>query len=444
MGLDNKQKDMTPYDMSRKPVKQFPPLLLLLWGAALVSTPGLKKNKIRMEGLKPPFLVYSTHQGFSDYFIVPRMLFPHRANYVSDMEGFAAFGNAAYRAGGCIGKRRYVPDVSVMLNIRYALRQLKQTVVLFPESRHCDAGITSTLPDNLGKLAKFLDVPLVVIYSHGCYLANPFWDEERSRKVRMESTAELLYTREELRKASADEVQRLVEEKLQYDEYAWQKENGIKIDYAERAEGLHLPLYQCRSCGTKGKMRSRGADLWCDDCKKRWSLTADGDLADSDTGELYSISEWYRQERGQVEKEIEDGTYRELDIPVKVEALPNEKGFVPMGSGRLVYNSEGFYLYLEDQYAKKEDYTPLFFSNRKQESLQTEYNYKKRGKCIVLSTKNCCYYVYSEDENFIVTELEFAVEKYHSLSVRNDRDGKKKLQDTVKDYLATKQSVSDL
>ena len=421
MGLDNKKRDMTPYDMSRKPIKQFPPLLLLLWGAALVSTPGLKKNKIRMEGLKPPFLVYSTHQGFSDYYIVPRMLFPQRANYVSDMEGFAAFGNEAYRAGGCIGKRRYVPDVSVMVNIRYALKKLKQTVVIFPESRHCDAGITSTLPDNLGKLAKFLDVPLVVIYSHGCYLANPFWDEERGRKVRMESTAELLYTREELRNASADEIQRRVEEKLQYDEYDWQKENCIKINSSIRAEGLHLPLYQCRECGTKGKMRSSGTDLWCEKCGKRWTLTEDGDLLSSDAGEAYNIPEWYRNERKQVDEEIADGTYKGLDIPVRVDALPNEKGFVPLGSGRLRFDQAGFYLSIDEEQKKTENYEPLFFSTGKLESLQTEYNYKKRGKCIVLSTKDCCYYVYSEDESFIVTELEFAVERYHVLSRQSVR-----------------------
>ena len=425
MGLDNKERDMTPYDMSRKPIKQFPPLLLLLWGAAFALTPGLKKNKIRMEGLEPPFLVYSTHQGFSDYYIVPRMLFPQRANYVSDMEGFAAFGNEAYRAGGCIGKRRYVPDVSVMLNIRYALKELKQTVVIFPESRHCDAGITSPLPDNLGKLAKFLDVPLVVIYSHGCYLANPFWDEDRRRNVRMESTAELLYTREELRNASAEEVQRRVEEKLQYDEYAWQKENGIKINFTERAEGLHLPLYKCKACGTKGKMRSGGADLWCEKCENRWTLTEDGDLVDFDSGETCNIPEWYRQERRQVEDEIAKGTYKNLDITVKVDALPNEKGFVPMGSGRLRFSREGFYLSIDEEQKKTENYEPLFFSIRKLESLQTEYNYRKRGKCIVLSTKDCCYYVYSEDEAFIVTELEFATERYHALSLQAVRDKNK-------------------
>ncbi len=422
MGLDNKKRDMTPFDMSRKPVKQFTPLLLLLWGAALISTPGLKKNKIRMEGLKPPFLVYSTHQGFSDYYIVPRMLFPRRANYVSDMEGFAAFGNEAYRAGGCIGKRRYVPDVYVMLNIRYALKKLKQTVVLFPESRHCDAGVTSTLPDNLGKLAKFLDVPLVVIYSHGCYLANPFWDEERTRKVRMESTAELLFTREELRKASAEEVQRLVEEKLQYDEYAWQKESGVKIKDAARAEGLHLPLYQCRACGVKGKMRSGGADLWCEKCGSRWTLTEDGELRNHDTGEIQNIPAWYMQERKQVEEEIAEGTYKGLDIPVRVEALPNEKGFVPLGTGRLLFSHEGFYLSLDEERNKSADYRPIFFPSRKLESLQTEYNYRKHGKCIVLSTKDCCYYVYSDDESFIVTELEFAAERFHAISLKDARD----------------------
>ncbi len=37
------------------------------------------------------------------------------------------------------------------------------------------------------------------------------------------------------------------------------------------------------------------------------------------------------------------------------------------------------------------------------------------AKCIVLSTGNCCYYVYSKDRSFIVTELEFAVEAYAKL-----------------------------
>lgn len=410
MGLVNKKKDMTPFDMTRRPVRQSPLLMPLYYAAAALSTPGMKKEKIRMKGLKPPFLVYSTHQGFLDYFIVPRMLFPHRSNYVSDMEGFAAYGIGPYRAGGCIGKRRYVADVSVLSNVRYALKVLKQPVVIFPESRHCDAGITSTLPKNLGRLAKYLDVPLVIIRSHGAYLANPFWDEEHRRNVKVESTAELVYTLGELRAAGADEIQRTVEEKLSYDEYAWQKEKGIKIRGNKRAQGLHLPLYRCASCKVKGKMCSSGTELRCEACGSSWTLTEEGDLRDNGSGRSISIPEWYRGEREEVDAAVKNGSYRGIDVAVYVEALPNEKGFVPLGTGRLIHNAEGFTLTLDNDPGITLDSFPLTVPNNRLESVQTEYDYKKRGKCVVLSTQNCCYYVYSKDESFLVTELEFAVE----------------------------------
>lgn len=107
MILTNKRKDMTPFDMTEKPVKQLLPLAWLLWGASYILTTRfkLKPERIGMKGLKGPFLVLSTHQGFSDYFIAPRMLFPRRANYVSDMEGFANYGKLLYKHGGCIGNR---------------------------------------------------------------------------------------------------------------------------------------------------------------------------------------------------------------------------------------------------------------------------------------------------------------------------------------------------
>jgi len=61
--------------------------------------------------------------------------------------------------------------------MRYALSQ-KQSGVVFPESRHSNVGITALLPGNMGKQAKIMDVPLVILSVKGSYLANPFWDEE--------------------------------------------------------------------------------------------------------------------------------------------------------------------------------------------------------------------------------------------------------------------------
>lgn len=415
MGLINKSKDMTPFDMKEKPVKQFLPIAWLLWGASYLMTAShLSIEKIGMDGVKPPFLVLSTHQGFSDYYITPRILFPRRANYISDMEGFAAYGKWLYKHSGCIGKRRYVPDISVIKNIKYALEKLKQPVVIFPESRHSDVGITSTLPSNLGKLVKYLDVPLVILSAHGSYLANPFWDEENKRKVKMSAKLEKVYSAEEIRSLSAEEIKKTIEKKLTYDEYKWQLKNKIEINYQKRAEGLHLPLYKCIKCGKEGTMNSKGNHIFCTACGTRWEMTVLGYLEEQNTLKKIHIPDWYNWERNKVREEIEQNRYNGIDIPVKVEALPNEKGFVSLRSGRLKHSVNGYVLSLDDtQNQAVKSLTDIFllrFSSKRLSSVQTEYNYRKKGKCIVLSTRDCCYYIYSSSPKFIVTKLEFATE----------------------------------
>ncbi|MDO5574262.1 MAG: 1-acyl-sn-glycerol-3-phosphate acyltransferase [bacterium] len=441
--LTNKKRDMTPFDMSRKPVKQSPFLMPLIWGMSFVMTRkfGLKiihrnmkqqdmKQRNRKQ-IKPPYLVISTHQGFSDYYIAPLALFPHQANYVSDMEGFAAFGEGLYRGIGCIGKRRYVSDYTVVRNIKYALEQ-GQSVVIFPESRHANVGTTAALPGNLGKLAKMMQVPVVMLSVHGSYLANPFWDEEHTRKTRMEATLECIYTKEQLESAAADEIQKTIEEKLQYDEYAWQLEQKIRISEPNRAEGLHKVLYQCPVCGKSFETESIGSSLRCRICDASWNLNEYGVLnrkcaqedqtgcdpknyVESEEGiwsntDEVTIPDWYEWERAQTEQEIRQRIEQDsFEIPykVRVEALPNAKGFVSLGEGDLILNQDAFILKMPD--------LKLSFPHKTRESVQTEYNYRGRGACIVLSNRDCCYYIYSEQKDFNPTKLQFAGEYLHQI-----------------------------
>lgn len=446
--LINKNRDMTPFDMNRPPMKQKWYLMPLIWGGSWLMTRqfGLKIQKKNMENFKPPYLVISTHQGFSDYYITPLALFPHRANYVSDMEGFAAFGEWLYRAIGCIGKRRYVPDVSVVKNMKQALDG-GQSVVVYPESRHCNVGTTSYIPSNMGKLVKMMKVPLVILTAHGSYLANPFWDEEHTRKVPMEATLEGVYTAEEVAKLSAEQIQQTIEEKLKYDEYAWQQAKGIVISDKNRGSGLHKALYQCRACGEEFAMRSGGSRLWCEKCGAQWELTEQGCLQSVEEkftgrGDLQSVEaeaagpekvqsvevepggqvvlqpgedvqsdnfihipDWYEWQRKNVEREVEQGDFK-LTFRVRVEALPNAKGFVELGEGVLTMDKQRFIL-------KMEEVEEIFFPHHTRESVQTEYNYRGKGMAIVLSDRDCCYYVYSEDEHFNPTKLQFTGEYLH-------------------------------
>ncbi|WP_320920979.1 lysophospholipid acyltransferase family protein [Eisenbergiella porci] len=402
--LHNKKQNWKPFDMNKKPVKQYPFLVPFIWGASWLMTRRfrLKIEKENMEHIRPPYLVLSTHQGFSDYYIAPLALFPHRANYVSDMEGFAAFGEWLYRGIGCIGKRRYVSDVAVVKNIYYALHNKKQIVAVFPESRHSNVGTTSRIPGNMGKLAKLMKVPVVTLSVHGSYLAGPFWDEEHIRTVPMEARLTCIYTAQELERAGDKEVQQKIEEKLQYDEYRWQKEKGIAIRYKNRAEGLHMALYQCRACKTSFRMESCGCVLRCSACGAEWEMDEYGQLQRG--GETQRIPDWYEWQRRNVEEEILRGEYR-CDLSVRVEALPNASGFIPMGEGRLTQEEKGFTLSVQDK--------TLVFDHVSRESVQTEYNYRGRGACIVLSDRDCCYYIYSKEPDFAPTRIQFAGEYFY-------------------------------
>ncbi len=400
MSLDNRKKDFTPFDMKKPPKKPNPLLMPIIWAASFVCTRrfSLKIDKSGVKGLKPPYLVLATHQGFADYYIAPLALFPYRAGYVSDMEGFAAFGDSLYRGIGCIGKRRFVPDPSVIVNIRHILRQ-GRPAVLYPESRHCNAGVTSLIPDNMGKLCKLLGVPVVTLAAKGCYLANPFWDEEHTRPAKITAKLECICTAEQLADISADELQQRIEEKLAYNEYEYQQAAGIRITYKERCRGLHKALYRCHTCKTEFSMRSEGSRIFCESCGASREMDEYGSLGD------ITVPEWYEEQREAVINEIQSGRYHAV-FDVNAEALPNEKGFIPMGAGQLTHSAEGFVLTLSDRTLK--------FSSRMMESVQTEYDYRGRGTCLVLSDRDCCYYCYCSAPDFNVTKIQFAAEYFHA------------------------------
>jgi len=407
----NKNKDMTPFDSSIKPIRQNIFLLPVMWAGsrALLMNRNLKINKIGMEKIKPPYLVLSEHQGFTDYYLVPLVLFPHRATYVSDIEGFAAYGKRLYAQIGCIPVRRYTNDISLVKTMKRVVKDNKDIVVLFPEARHSFVGTNSKFPASVGSLVKVLDVPVVTLKIHGSYLSAPAWDETHTRKVPLSATLELALTTDEIKEKSADEILKFLDDKFYYDEYKRQFENKIKISYPKRAEGLHTVLYLCPNCKNESSMQSKGADLMCTACGKVWNMDEYGRLNASDKNtEFPHIPDWFEFERAETIKQIKSDSY-ELNEKVSIRALPNEKGFAEMGDGMVTQDKNGFMLKFN------ESSETIFFSVKKMFSVHIEFDYKGTGDCIVLSTKNCCYYLYFYNEKDVnVTKIQFAAEYFHS------------------------------
>lgn len=408
--MSRNDMDTTPFDRRRVPPKQnawFMPFLWL-WCWLKTRSGRLRIRKRDMKGLRPPFLVLTNHQAFMDFYVTPLCLFPHRANYVSELEGFEHYGEWLYRQVGCLGTRKFINDPALVRNIRRCMER-RGILVLYPEARYANVGTSSLLPPSTAKLIRHLKVPVVTIQMHGNYLQSPIWNLKKRPGVRLEAEVRQLLTAQQAASLPLEEIQLRVQEALTYDEYEWQRSTDMAIGAPWRAEGLEHPLYQCAACGTEFQMASQGAELFCTACGARWRMTEYGQLEGVDpTPTLFSqIPDWYQWERAQVEEAITWGIY-ELDLRVRVQALPNAVNFIALGEGRLRHGPEGFFLTLTEYGAAEP--TTLHFPPSATFSVHTEYDYRGQGECITLSTPDNTYFLYPLEEGFSATKIQFAAE----------------------------------
>lgn len=379
----------------------------------LISFPELLQHKVRLqrigtEGLKPPYLLLCNHNAFFDFKVATKAIWPACANYVVAIDGFIK-REKLLRDVGCIGKRKFTNDASLIFNLRKTV-QNGDVAIIYPEARYSLCGTTAVLPRGLGQLCKFLKVPVVTLICHGHHINSPFWNLHNRKIAPTEAEMTLLFTPEELQNTPADEINRKIVEAFRYDDYRWQKERGIRVTYPKRAEGLHKVLYQCPACGAEFRMRSEGTKLFCGACGKSWTMTELGELqADQGQNGFSHIPDWYEWERANVRKEVKNGTYNSGELSVTVDSLPNADGFIRLGKGIMIHDMNGFRVRGTDADGE------VFEMSKSVPSLYSchiEYDYLgKHGDCVDLNTLEDTWYIYPDGDRFSVTKMALATEE---------------------------------
>ena len=187
-----------------------------------------------------------------------------------------------------------------------------------------------------------------------------------------------------------------------------------------RAEGLHKVLYQCPHCKAESQMDSKGSELFCTACGKRWELGEDGTLAAKEgETEFAHVPDWFRWEREQVREQILKGGYS-FEDEVEVYSLPRCWRFEKLGKARLTHDPQkGFVLegfYRDQPYVVSR--TPL-----QTNSLHIEYDYCyiKPFDCVDISTEEDSFYCYPTKQN-VVTKPAFAVEELYQLHSKRNKE----------------------
>ena len=383
------------------------------------------KFQFETEGLedlkKQPCLILMNHSCFLDMQIAHRILFPKHFCIVSTTDGFVGIGGFMgwlMRQIGCIPTQKYITDLGLIQDMTYAFKTLKTSVLMYPEACYSFDGTATTLPRKMGVILKKFDVPVIMIESFGAFSRNPLYNELQVRKsVPVSAKARCLFTLEQVRNLSVQELSDGLDEAFGFDHFKWQAEQGIEITDEFRADGLERILYKCAGCGAEGHMKGHGTRLKCEKCGKEYELTTLGKLnALSGDTEFPHIPDWFRWERSQVRQEIMDGQYL-LDCDVNIGMLVDRKHLYMVGEGHLRPDLSGFSLTGCEgrlNYTQK----PLNSYN-----LNADYYWYEIGDIIGLGNKDVLYYCFPKDRTSVAkarlaTEEMYTLYKSRSLPVK--------------------------
>ena len=216
----------------RKPALFWRVLIRLLTIVGMMGTKfQYTEERMDLIGKDEPCLILMNHSCFLDMQIAHRVLFPRHFCIITTSDAFVGLGglmNWVMRQIGCFPTQKFVTDLGLIQDMNHCFRNLKTSVLMYPEASYSFDGTCTPLPRKMGVLLKKFDVPVVMIETFGAFSRNPLYNELQVRKgVPVSAKVRCLYTREEIREKSVKELSDGLDEAFGFDHFKWQKEQEI-------------------------------------------------------------------------------------------------------------------------------------------------------------------------------------------------------------------------
>ena len=398
-----KPKDKMP----RRPLFLLRLIVRLLAQFDLISTNFSFVTRDMEKAGDVPCLILMNHSSFIDLEIVSKIFFKKPYCIVCTSDGFVG-KSLLMRLLGCIPTKKFTSDPSLIKNIQYALKEKHTSVLMYPEASYSFDGCATPLPRKLGRLLKFLDVPVIYIQTYGAFSRDPLYNGLRKRKVKVSAEVSCILSRDEIAQKSVNEIDNILNNAFSFDNFKWQQENNIEIKEHFRAEGLNRILYRCVNCGVEGKMQGSGTTLTCNSCGKVHELDTFGFLKSTNGETVFShIPDWYNWQREEIRKELENDEYK-LDVEVEIGMMVDYKAIYMVGSGRLKHDKNGFVLIGCDG---KLNYSQKPLSSY---GLYADYYWYEIGDVICIGNEDALYYCFPKGSD-VVAKTRLATEELYKM-----------------------------
>ncbi len=231
------------------------------------------KNNI-VKDLEAPYLLVGNHQNNWDGFIMNIFVDEPIAFVVSDEQ----FRNPIVR--GLLNYIHAIPTIKARVDISTIKRMIRtkkeeKILGLFPEGNHTWDGRTEPIYYSTAKLIKLLKIPVVNTSFKGGHLVSPRWAKYR-RYGKIIISFDLLFSIEEIKKFSVDQIYQKLNAALQHDEFSFQEKTNLIYPGKRLAEKLENFLFTCPNCHSMDHMKSTGHQFFCKKCDYKVEYTERG------------------------------------------------------------------------------------------------------------------------------------------------------------------------
>lgn len=259
-------------------------------------------KRIELEGAN---LIISNHTTNYDFLMVGSAFKPHMYFVGSEhimRKGFAS--KLLEFVFGIITRKKATVAAATVMEVKRRLNA-GYNVCLFAEGQISMNGCSNRIFPSTAAVVQRLGVPVVTYRMYGGYLSSPRWAMQL-RKGKMSGELVRIYTPEELKAMTVDEIDKALNEDLYVNAYEYNDDRRIVYKCKKPAEGIEFGLVLCPACGKLETLSSKGNTFFCT-CGMKGSIDDYGYLHGE--GHVFdTVLSWDEWQKKQIaEMEFEDG-----------------------------------------------------------------------------------------------------------------------------------------
>lgn len=298
----------------------------------------------------PAFLVFN-HLSRIDHGFVNLACYPRKFNMVAGANEFYRSHLAwPFAVQQIIPKKNFSQDFTSFRGIKRIIDQ-GGVVAFAPEGTSSLFGHNQPVVAGTGHMFKHYGIPVYFLNIKGAYCVQHKCDNNE-RVGPIECELKLLFSKEDLKKMSGDELNAKLDEAFKHDDYEYAQKNHFKYNSKGKiCNHLDDFLYKCPKCGTEFEIDAYDDVVECKHCGNGGHMNDYYEwLPFNDECKLFeSPSKWLDWERSCVIKEIradENYFYEEkvrLGNLDKYKTIKKKKLTNPCGEGTIRLDHDGFH-----------------------------------------------------------------------------------------------------